>query len=128
MAEALLNSIGGDEFYAESAGFEPVEINPLIIESMKETGIDISKNKTKSVFDFFKESRLFHFVITLTGGANAERCPVFPGVTKRIVWTVDDPAAITGSYEEKLAKMNSVRDEIKSKVEHFIKTHHQVKF
>lgn len=128
MAEAFLNQLAGDQFFAESGGFEPGVLNPLVIEVMKEIGIDISGNKTKSVFDFFKQGRMFHFVISVCDAANAERCPIFPGVTKRIEWSFEDPAAFTGTHEEKLVKTRLVRDSIKRNVENFIKTHQEVKF
>ncbi len=128
MAEALLNQMAGDEFFAESAGFEPGVINPLAVDAMKAIGVDISGNKTKSVFDFFKEGRLFNYVIAVCDGANAERCPIFPGITKRLGWSFDDPASFTGTYEEKLAKTIVVRDQIKSELKNFIKTHHLVNF
>jgi len=54
MAEAFLNALAGDRFYAESAGLEPGKINPFVVKVMKEVGIDISNNKIDSVFDFFK--------------------------------------------------------------------------
>lgn len=128
MAEALLNQLAGDEFFAESAGFEPTSINPLAVEAMSQIGIDISKNQTKSVFDFFKEGRLFNYVIAVCDGASAERCPVFPGVTKRLGWSFDDPASFTGTHEENLAKTIEVRDQIKTELEKFIKTHQLVSF
>jgi arsenate reductase (thioredoxin) len=128
MAEAFLNQLAGDQFFAESAGFEPGTLNPLVIEVMKETGIDISNNSTKSVFDFFKQGRLFHFVIAVCDGASAERCPIFPGVTKRLGWSFEDPSSFTGTHEEKLAKTRRVRDSIKAEIEIFIKTHQEVNF
>ena len=128
MAEAFLNNLAGDKFKAESAGFEPGILNPIVVEAMKEIGIDISNNQTKSVFDFFKQGRLYHFVIAVCDGANAERCPIFPGLTKRLGWSFEDPASFTGTHEEKLAKTRLVRDSIKSEVETFIKSHHQYNF
>lgn len=128
MAEAFLNKLAADEFMAESAGFEPGTINPLVVEVMKEIGIDISGNQTKSVFDFFKQGRLFNFVIAVCDGASAERCPIFPGITKRLGWSFEDPSTFTGTHEEKLQKIREVRDLIKSEVENFIKTHQEVKF
>ncbi len=128
MAEALLNHMAGDEFFAESAGFEPGVINPLAVEAMKEVRIDISNNKTKSVFDFFKEGRMFNYVIAVCDGANAERCPIFPGMTKRLGWSFEDPSSFTGTHVEKLAKTIVVRDQIKNEIEKFIKTHHLVNF
>jgi arsenate reductase (thioredoxin) len=128
MAEAFLNHLAGNEFFAESAGFEPGNLNPFVVEAMKEIGIDISGNQTKSVFDFFRQGRLFHFVIAVCDGANAERCPIFPGLTKRLGWSFEDPASFTGTQEEKLAKIRLVRDSIKVEIENFIKTYHQINF
>lgn len=128
MAEAFLNQLAGNDFFAESAGFEPGTLNPIVVEAMQEINIDISKNETKSVFDFFKQGRLYHFVIAVCDGASAERCPIFPGLTKRLGWSFEDPSTFTGSHEEKLAKTREVRDKIKSEVENFIRTHHQVNF
>jgi arsenate reductase len=94
MAEAFLNQLACDKFNAESAGLEPGNLNPLAGEAMKEVDIDISKkNQTKSVFDFFKQGRLYHFVITVCDAASSERCPIFPGLTKRLGWSFEDPAS-----------------------------------
>jgi protein-tyrosine-phosphatase len=65
MAEAFLKEICGDHFEAHSAGLEPGKLNPLAIETMREIGIDISKNQTQSVFDVFKTGELFACVITV---------------------------------------------------------------
>ena len=72
-----MNHRCGPEFEAESAGFEPTEINPLAVEAMKETGIDISGNRTKSVFDFFKQGRLYSFVITVCDESTAKHALYF---------------------------------------------------
>src|SRR5579863_9989663 len=84
MAEGLLKKLGGEAFEVGSAGLEAGTLNPLAIEAMREVGIDISKNKTKKVIDFVKSADLFHYVITVCDETSAERCPVFPGVTKRL--------------------------------------------
>lgn len=128
MAEAFLNQLAGDEFQAESAGLEPGTLNPIVVEVMKEIDIDISGNQTKNVFDFFKAGHFFNFIITVCDKANDERCPIFPGITRRINWSFSDPASFTGTPEEKLAQTRIVRDEIKTRIENFIKTHHLVKF
>jgi len=128
MAEAFLNQMAGDEFIAESAGIEPGNLNPLVMEAMKEVGIDISGNRTKSAFDFFTEGRQFQFVITVCDAASGERCPIFPGVIKRLSWSFNDPSSFTGAFEEKLAQTRLVRDSIKSEVEKFIKTYRSVNF
>jgi arsenate reductase (thioredoxin) len=121
MAEAFLRQLGGEGFEAESAGFEPGEINPLVVDVMKEVGIDISQKSAKSVFELYKMGRLYNYVITVCDDANAQRCPVFPGFSVRISWSFDDPAGFTGSYEEKLAKTRAVRDQIQKQVEDFIR-------
>lgn len=120
MAEAFLNQIAGDRFEAQSAGLEPGTLNPLAVEVMKEVGVDISANRTNSVFDFFKNGSLFDYVITVCDGANAERCPVFPGVTIRVHWSFADPAAIEGEWEHRLAATRLIRDEIRDAVASFI--------
>ena len=124
MAEAFLNQLAGDAFIAESAGLEPGVLNPLVVEVMQEIGLDLSGNQTRSAFDLFKQGQMFQFVITVCDAANAERCPIFPGVTKRLSWSFEDPASFTGSNEEKLAKTRLVRDKIKSEIEKFINEYH----
>jgi arsenate reductase len=126
MAEAFLNELGGDCFQAESAGLKSGKLNPLVVEAMKEIGIDISNNQTKSVFDFFKQGRKYHYVITVCDAASAERCPIFPGIAERLQWSFEDPASFTGTDEEKLAKIRLVRDNIKAGVESFIKKHQPI--
>jgi len=120
IAEAFLKEMAGDRFEAQSAGLEPGPLNPLAVEAMKEVGIDISRNQTKSAFDFFKRGELFSYVITVCDEKTAEQCPVFPGVTNRWHWSFEDPAALTGSHEEKMNKMRKIRDKIRDKIKVFI--------
>jgi arsenate reductase len=119
MAEAFLNGVCGEDFEAHSAGLEPGKLNPIVVEAMKEVGIDISGNKTKAVSDMLKAGRMFAYVITVCDEASAERCPIFPGVAKRLHWSFPDPSAFQGTREEKLAKTREVRDMIKAKVENW---------
>jgi arsenate reductase (thioredoxin) len=122
MAEAFLTQYGAGRFQAESAGFEPTRLNPLAIEAMKEEGIDISSKQAKKVFDYVRSGKLFHYVISVCDDAAAQKCPVFPGVTKRLHWSFEDPSSLTGSDEEKMAKIRDIRDRIKSRVLEFIKS------
>jgi arsenate reductase len=117
MAEAFLNQICGETFEAHSAGLEPGKLNPMVVEAMQEIGIDISGKPTKAVFDMFKSGKMFAYVITVCDEASAERCPIFPGITKRIHWSFPDPSAIQGTHEEKLARTCEIRDQIKAKIE-----------
>jgi len=120
IAEAYLNLLGKGLFEAESAGFEPGQLNKLAVDAMKEDGIDISDNKIDDVADFFKERRFYGYIITVCDASIAQKCPIFPGVPKRIHWDIEDPASFQGSYDEKLEKTRKVRDEIKEKVMKFI--------
>jgi arsenate reductase len=120
IAEALLKKIAGDRFEAFSAGLEPGTLNPLAVEVMQELGADISANQTKSVFDFFTSGTIFEYVITVCDGASAEKCPIFPGFTKRIHWSFADPSALEGDHEAKLVAARKIRDEIQAAVEVFV--------
>ncbi len=122
MAEAFLNHLSDGYAIAESAGFEPGALNPYAVKVMAEVGIDISKNQTKSVFDLFKEGRLYSYVITVCSPSIAEKCPIFPGFAKRLHWYFPDPASFEGTEEEILEKTRRVRDMIRDGVEEFVKT------
>lgn len=121
MAEAFLNILAGDRFEASSAGLEPGTLNPLAVEAMKEVGIDISKNAVKSVFDIFRSGALFGFVIAVCDAETAQRCPIFPGITRTLVWSFPDPSAFRGTSEERLAQARVLRDAVRSKVQAFVK-------
>jgi arsenate reductase len=121
MAEAYLNKFGGEKFTAESAGLEPGVLNPLVVKVMAEDGIDISGNKTKSVFDFYKQGKLFSYVVAVCDAEAAERCPIFPGTGQKLHWPFNDPSKAEGTEEEKLAKIRGIRDSIRSEVIKFIK-------
>ena len=121
MAEAFLNRLAGDRFHAESAGMEPGVLNPLAVEVMKEEGIDISGNRTKSVFEKYRRGELYAYVVTVCDEASAEACPIFPGLrTHTLHWSFEDPAWFTGSFVEKLEKTRRVRDAIKRRVLQFM--------
>jgi arsenate reductase len=117
MAEAWLNHTCGEFFEAQSAGLEPGTLNPLAIEVMQEVGIDISGKKTQAVFDVFKSGQLFSHVVTVCDESSAEKCPIFPGPTKRLHWSFADPSQVTGTDEEKLRRVREIRDEIRTKIE-----------
>jgi arsenate reductase len=122
MAEAFLNDMAGDQFHVESAGLEPKPVNSLVVEVMEEIGFDLSKAKSDSVFEFFKEGRLYDYVITVCDETAAGQCPVFPGITKRFHWPFTDPEALTGTHDEKLEALRGIRDQIREKVIDWFKT------
>lgn len=109
MAEGLLRELGGARFEVESAGTRPTGVRPEAIEAMREVGIDISRQRSKSVDEFADVE--FDYVFTVCDNAR-ENCPVFPGKTGRVHWSFDDPAAVAGAWEERLAVFRRVRDEI----------------
>jgi arsenate reductase len=115
-----LNQLAGDKFEAESAGLEPGELNPLVVKAMQEVGIDISGNKTKSVFDFYKQGRSYNYVITVCDESQSEQCPIFPGIAKKLHWGFSDPSSFQGTGQEKLKKVKRVRDEIKATIEKWL--------
>ena len=117
MAEGLLRHIAGDRFEVFSAGVAPTSVRPEAIEAMREIGIDISQQHSKSVDDFV--GREFDYVITVCDNAN-EHCPVFPGRTSRIHWSFDDPAASEGDEPARLAVFRRVRDEIHERLRQFL--------
>lgn len=120
MAEAYLNKLGGDRFEALSAGLEPGRLNPFVVRAMSEDGIDISWNKTKSVDGFLSDS--FDYVIAVCDKEAAERCPVLPMKGEKLHWEFPDPSAKNLTDEEKMSVARSVRDDIKKRIEDWIKT------
>ena len=117
MAEELLRKLASDRFEVESAGIEPGKLNPVVIEILKEIGIDISHKQTQAVFDCVKSGKFYDYVITVCDETSAERCPIFPGIAKRLHWGFTDPSKFEGSWEEKIVKTRGVRDAIRQKIE-----------
>ena len=124
IAAALLNEMCGDYFEAHSAGLEPGALNPFAVEALQELGIDISRNKTQSVFDVWKSARhIFTYAITVCSESEAEACPIFAGVTTRLHWSFDDPSKFTGTHEERVAGTCRIRDQIGAKIDSFCEEH-----
>ena len=116
MAEGLLRHDGGAGFEVFSAGAKPSHVRPEAIAAMHEIDIDISGHRSKSVDELAGQA--FDYVITVCDKAK-ESCPIFPAATKRIHWTLDDPAAFQGSEEQKLAEFRRVRDQLRSLLRQF---------
>jgi len=122
MAEGLLNHLGNDRFEAASAGIEPGTLNPVAVAAMRQVGIDISGNATKSVQSFVERGFDFDYVITVCDKASAERCPVVPGSATRLHWPFPDPSTFTGSFDEKLVPTARVRDAIRERIMEWLQT------
>lgn len=123
MAEELLKKLGGDKFEVESAGLIPTYINPLVVEVMKEEGIDLTEKKTQSVFSLVKAQNFYGYVITVCNRARETECPIFPGMPRRINWDLENPEFFTGTKEEKLNKVKDLKNQIKQLVLDFIVAH-----
>ena len=119
MAEGLLRQDAGDAFVVESAGLEPSFVRPEAIEAMREIGIDISGQQSKSLDKFIEQP--FDYVITVCDNAN-QNCPIFPGAKRRIHWSVEDPAAVGGSEETRLNAFRAARDDLRERLGKFIES------
>jgi arsenate reductase len=124
MAEAFLNLHGkASGFIAESAGLEPGILNPIVVEVMREKDIDISAKTTNDVFEFVKQGRRYHYLITVCDEASAEKCPIFPGVVERLRWSFPDPSSFKGTRDETIQQTRRVRDQIETAVVEFLRVH-----
>jgi arsenate reductase len=120
MAEAFLQDMAGALLRVESAGLKPQPINPLVVSVMAEVGLDLSDKQSDNVFEFYKEGRLYDYVITVCDDVTELQCPVFPGVTTRLHWPFPDPEQLTGTDDQKLAELRKIRDRIKQKLADWI--------
>ena len=119
MAEAFVRKYADDRFEAHSAGLEPKGLNPLTVKVMEEVGIDLSGQTSKSV-DVYLGKTLFQYLVTVCDDAD-KNCPtVWPGVSTRLHWSFQDPAAVEGTEAEKLAKFREVRDLIDQKIQNWL--------
>jgi thioredoxin type arsenate reductase len=115
MAEGFARAMAPPGVEVQSAGSAPSRVNPLAVRAMAEAGIDIASQRSKPISEIDRER--IATVITLCA---EEVCPYFPGVVERLHWPLEDPAAATGSDEERLAAFRRVRDQIRARLEeHF---------
>ena len=119
MAEAFVRKYADGRFEAHSAGLEPKGLNPFTVKVMNEVGIDVSGQTSKGV-DTYLGKMLFQYLVTVCDDAD-KNCPtVWPGVNTRMHWSFQDPAAVEGSDEEKLAKFREVRDLIEARIKSWL--------
>jgi arsenate reductase len=118
MGEGLFRAEGGAGFEVFSAGTQPSAVRPEAIAVMKEIGIDISGHRSKSVAEF--SAQWFDYVVTVCDSAR-DRCPVFPAGTERLHWSFEDPAAVQGEEQERLAAFRRIRDQIHERVKAFFR-------
>lgn len=118
MGESWLRHLAGERYDVFSAGTQPVGLNPGSVEAMAEVGIDISHHRSKSATEFTAMS--FDYVITVCDRAK-ETCPRWPGSTRLIHWSFDDPAAVHDP-DTRRREFARVRDEIASSIRRFLAT------
>jgi arsenate reductase len=109
MAEGFLRALGGDRFVAESAGTVASELHPLAVAAMREAGIDISGQRSKSVDEL---AGPFDVCVTVCDAS----CPIPPGASLQLRWRFADPALARGDQAERLAAFRLVRDGIERRV------------
>jgi arsenate reductase len=119
MAEALLRHRAGDRFDAHSAGMEPKGVNPLSLRVLQEAGVDTAGLTSKNTMEFLGRTRVDHAII-VCDSAN-KSCPrIQPFATHTHFWPFDDPAAATGSEQQRLAEFRRVRDQIDARIREWL--------
>lgn len=105
MAAAFARTLGEDRVRVRSAGSRPErDLHPLVVEVMREVGIDISAESPKAITD--EAARAADVVITMGCG---DACPVYPG-KRYLDWELTDPAG------QPIGVVRQVRDEIRERV------------
>jgi len=116
MAEGLLRHMAGDRFEVFSGGVMPSYVRPNAITAMNELGIDISSHRSKSVNELINKP--FDYVITVCDHA-AQYCPTFPGIAKRIHWSIKDPV-VAGDDDAQLEAFRVARDDLRDRIQQFV--------
>lgn len=116
MAEGFLRALGGDRFEVHSAGTEATRVHPLAIAALREQGIDISGQRSKTLDEYLGQR--FAYVITVCDSAR-DACPVWPGVAQRFHWSFPDPSQAEGNEAARLAVFQQVAADIRTRIEAF---------
>ena len=117
MAEGLAKELLGEKATVESAGSAPSKINPFAIKAMKEIGIDITAQFSKSVDTLQIEN--YDKIVTLCAD---EVCPMVSSSVDKQHWPLEDPAAAEGNEEEILQSFRKIRDQILRKLQQELAT------
>ena len=117
MAEGMLRSWGGDRFEVFSAGTEATSVRAEAIQVMREIGIDISGQESKTLEPFLGQG--FSWLVTVCDQAK-EACPTLPGVVQQAHWSIDDPSAAEGDDEARLQAFRGARDALGGRVRDFM--------
>lgn len=119
MAESIWRELGQGAWESYSAGSLPSGyVHPMAIEVMRELDQDLSQNRSKHVDEYLNET--FDLVVTVCDSAK-ESCPTLAGAQRIEHWPFFDPADAEGSDAEKLTVFRNVRDQIRDKIQAFLK-------
>jgi arsenate reductase len=111
MAEAFAKKYGGDRFAVFSAGGNPAEkVNPVVVEAMKEKGIDISANKPK----LLTAEMAMEADLVVTMGCSAQGTCPGPFLVPAVDWPLEDPKG------KPIGRVREIRDEIENRVKDLI--------
>jgi arsenate reductase (thioredoxin) len=121
VAESLLKSIGQPKFKAYSAGSQPAgRVNPFALEYLAANRLPTDGLRSKRWDEFAKErAPAMDFVITVCDNAAGEVCPVWPGQPMTAHWGVPDPAAVTGTDDQKRMALSEIARILRNRIRIF---------
>jgi arsenate reductase len=122
MAECLMNRHGADRFRAHSAGSHPTgRVHPLALELLLERGYETGELRSQSWDDFAAPGAPhIDYVFTVCDNAAGEACPVWPGRPITAHWGIEDPAAASGSPDERRRAFERAYRELERRIEAFL--------
>jgi len=105
IGECLVRELGGGRFRGFSAGSDPKgEVHPMALRVLEDRGCDTAGLRSKSWDEFAQEGApSMDFIFTVCDNAAGETCPIWLGHPTTASWGIDDPAAQTGTPEERKA-------------------------
>jgi arsenate reductase (thioredoxin) len=118
MAEGFLRHFAADRFDVCSAGTEPKGLSPTTMAVMREVGIDVSGQRSKSIAGFVGQD--FDYVITVCDKARAA-CPTFDRAAQLLHWNITDPADLERAGTDSIDAFRAAREQLRSKMEEFIR-------
>ena len=122
LAEGILRKVGAGKFQAFSAGSQPKgTVNPFALKVLAAHGLATEGFRSKSWEEFSgPEAPQMHFVVTVCDSAANEVCPVWPGHPHTAHWGVPDPAAVTGTPDERARRIGEIYDMLEERIRVFI--------
>lgn len=118
MAEGFARELGRGLVEPHSAGLIAAGIHRRAIAVMEEIGIDISRQRSKEIDE--AQLRKMDIIITLCSNAE-DACPWTPPYIMRLHWPIKDPVGTVGTEDEVMREFRRARDEIRRKVEEFLR-------